>query len=99
MTPCALYFHSRRMKQQNVVCAGRSSISNALGRSVFALVIRLSAQAGRWQRLSKPDMMAYTCHQPSRSSPRLSLHPLDFSPTSSPKQGRINFGDRGIAAL
>jgi hypothetical protein len=42
-----VYLYCRKMKLRNVVCVGRSSISNALGKFALALVVKLSAQAGR----------------------------------------------------
>jgi hypothetical protein len=45
-----VYHDCRRTKLRNVVCVGRSSISNALGKFVLALVVKLPAQAGRLPR-------------------------------------------------
>lgn len=86
------------MKLQSAVCVDQSSTSNALERSVFALVVRL-LMAGRSQHLSKLCMMARACHQRSLFILHLSLHLLDFSLIFSPKQGRTSFGGRGIAVL
>lgn len=44
------YHNIRRMKLQNVVRVGQFSISNALGKSVSALVVRLLAQTGKLLR-------------------------------------------------
>lgn len=88
----------RRMKLQSAVCVGQSSTSNALGRSVFALVVR-PLMAGRLRHLSKLHMVARACHQWSLFSLHLSLHHLGFSLIFSPKQGRISFGGPEIVVL
>jgi hypothetical protein len=87
----------RRMKLQSVVCVGQSSTSNALGRLVCALVVRLPTQAERLWHLSK--LVAQACHQQNLPNLHRSLHPQDFSPIFSREQGQINFGDQKIAVL